>query len=245
MADEEVIRLSKRMSELGLCSRREADQLIEAGKVLVDGSVVSKLGSRVHRGQEITLTKSGQADLDGKKTILINKPVGYVSAQAEPGYTPAIRLITAANQSPSDQPKEIPQNLKSFAPAGRLDIDSKGLLILTQDGLFAAEVIKPDSDIEKEYHVRTDRPLTDKELERLHQPIQMDDRTLKPVKVLRRGEAAFTFLLKEGRKRQIRRMIEIVGAEVVFLKRVRIGKIKLAGLREGHWRYLKPGESLN
>ena len=150
------LRLSKRMSELGLASRREADEWIARGWVRVDGRVVSELGSRVVPGQHITIdarARNAQAQL---VTVLLNKPVGYVSGQAEDGYQPARVLVTPDRQWREDRSgiRFLPQHLRSLVPAGRLDIDSVGLLVLTQDGRIARQLIGEDSEVEKEYLVR-------------------------------------------------------------------------------------------
>ena len=139
----EKVRVSKLMSEQGICSRREADSYIERGWVLVDGVPVTELGTRVFPNQVITLAKAAQSRQEASVTILLNKPIGFVSGQAEQGYRPAITLITAQAQFKSDRsPQRFnPSHLKGLAPAGRLDIDSTGLLILTQDGRIAKQLI--------------------------------------------------------------------------------------------------------
>src|SRR5690606_9526205 len=134
MAPMEKIRISKLMAEQGLCSRREADAYIERGWVRVDGTVVSELGSKAYPDQKITLEKQAQRRQTARITILLNKPVGYVSAQAEGGYRPAVSLINAASHFRTDKSpfRFDPGHLRGLAPAGRLDIDSQGLLVLTQ-----------------------------------------------------------------------------------------------------------------
>ena len=152
----EPLRLSKRMSELGLCSRREADEWIERGWVRVDGKIVSQLGSKVLPHQKITIERQASAEQSKRVTILINKPMGFVSGQAEDGYKPAVTLVNAETRWKEDKSAEVfhPKQLRSLVPAGRLDIDSVGLLVLTQDGRVAKHLIGQDSEIEKEYLVR-------------------------------------------------------------------------------------------
>lgn len=152
----EPLRLSKRMSELGLCSRREADEWIARGWVRVDGQVVSELGSKVLPSQRVTVDRQASAQQARRVTVLIHKPVGYVSGQAEDGYKPAVTLIRPENRWSEDSAPEQfhPSQLKSLVPAGRLDIDSVGLLVLTQDGRIAKTLIGEDTSIEKEYLVR-------------------------------------------------------------------------------------------
>jgi 23S rRNA pseudouridine2604 synthase len=246
--DPALLRLSKRMSELGLCSRREADAWIEKGWVRVDGKVVSELGSKVFPEQKITIERQAQAQQSKLVTILINKPVGYVSGQAEDGYQPAIALVKPESRWEQDSAEEQfhPTQLRSLVPAGRLDIDSVGLLILTQDGRVAKHLIGQDTVIEKEYLVRVQytKPgtLPDWELKRLNHGLTLDGKKLLPAKVRWMNEDQLSFVLREGKKRQIRRMCEMVGLKVVGLKRVRIGKVKLGDLPTGKWRYLRPDE---
>ncbi len=232
------MRISKLMSERGMCSRREADEYIARGWVYVDGRKVEELGSRADPSAKITLDKSSAAIQ--KVTVLLNKPVGYVSGQAEDGYRPAIALIIPENRDPDDrsQTRFVRQHLRGLAPAGRLDIDSTGLLVLTQDGRIARQLIGQDSRIEKEYLVRVEGRLSDKDLQRLNHGLSLDGKPLKPAKVSWLNEDQLRFVLREGRKRQIRRMCELVGLKVTGLKRVRIGSVKLGKLPPGQWRYL-------
>ena len=236
----EKIRLSKRMSELGLCSRREADSYIEKGWVEVDGMVVSELGSKVYPDQKITLHAVARSTQQQQVTILLNKPVGYVSGQAEQGYKPAVTLISAGTRHEKDRSPQrfSPAQLKGLAPAGRLDIDSTGLLVLTQDGRIARQLIGEDSQIEKEYLVRVQGRLAQDGLALLNHGLSLDGKKLKPARVSWQNEDQLRFILKEGRKRQIRRMCELVGLKVTGLKRVRIGRVKLGDLPQGQWRFL-------
>ncbi len=247
------MRLSKRMSELGLCSRREADEWIEQGWVLVDGQRIDTLGTKVHAGQHIEIVANARAAQAKQVTILLHKPVGYVSGQAEDGYEPAITLITLANHWDGDRSETSfsPSHLRRLAPAGRLDIDSTGLLVLTQDGRIAKHLIGAHSPIEKEYLVRVtygerttdiDRHFPAEELAKLRHGLSLDDVPLKPAKVSWQNSEQLRFVLREGKKRQIRRMCELVGLQVVGLKRVRMGRIPLGALPPGQWRYLLPNE---
>ncbi|HVL76597.1 MAG TPA: pseudouridine synthase [Noviherbaspirillum sp.] len=244
----EPIRLSKRMSELGLCSRREADEWIARGWVRVDGAVVSELGSKVLPHQRISIERQASAEQARRVTILLNKPVGYVSGQAEDGYKPAVTLISAASRWEEDKtPLQFHSSqLRSLVPAGRLDIDSVGLLVLTQDGRIAKQLIGEDTSVEKEYlvRVRYTKPgrLPDSDLALLNHGLALDGRKLLPAKVSWQNEDQLRFILREGKKRQIRRMCEAVGLKVLGLKRVRIGGVKLGKLPPGRWRYLAPDE---
>ena len=239
------IRLSKLMSQQGLCSRREADSYITRGWVLVDDKPVTELGSRIFPHQKITLKRAAQNQQEARVTIILNKPIGYVSAQAERDYVPAVTLITAparwaADTSPIRFSNE---HLVGLAPAGRLDIDSQGLLIMTQDGRIAKQLIGADSETDKEYLVRVEGRLSPADLALLNHGISLDDEPLKPAIVEWQNRDQLRFVLREGKKRQIRRMCELVGLKVVGLKRIRIGNIVLGELPVGEWRYLGPGET--
>ena len=233
-------RLSKRMSELGLCSRREADEWIENGWVKVDDQVVNTLGVRVSPDARIEIDPAAARHQSELVTILLNKPVGYVSGQPEDGHEPAIVLIRPENRWPAD-PSPLrfkPSHLRGLAPAGRLDIDSTGLIVFTQDGRVARHLIGKDSEVEKEYLVRVEGTLSDDAMKRLQHGLELDGVQLKPARVSWQNEHQLRFVLREGRKRQIRRMCELVGLRVTGLKRVRSGSVPLGPLPEGNWRYL-------
>lgn len=237
------VRISKLMAEQGLCSRREADTYIEKGWVLVNGERVTELGTRADPGAHIKLDRGARAAQLQQMTILLHKPVGYVSGQPEPGFTPAVTLIQPESQfRVPGTPIFHPSHLKGLAPAGKLDIDSTGLLVLTQDGRVARQLIGEDSSVDKEYLVRVEGRLDDQGLALLNHGLSLDGRRLKPAKVERLNEDQLRFVLVEGRKRQIRRMCELVGLKAVGLKRVRIGKVMLADLPVGQWRFLRDDE---
>lgn len=240
----EKVRISKLMAERGMCSRREADSYIERGWVKVDG-VVATLGERATAAQTITLDKNVALQQSARVTILINKPMAYVSGQAEDGYTPAVALVTAANRARTDRSpiKFDRTQLRGLAVAGRLDIDSTGLLVLTQDGRVARTLIGEDSEIEKEYLVRVQGKLPPGGLELLNEGLSLDGKRLKRAHVQWQNDDQLRFILREGKKRQIRRMCELVGLTVLGLKRVRIGRVMLADLPVGQWRYLGQHES--
>lgn len=243
--DNPLPRLSKRMGELGLCSRREADVWIAKGWVKVDGQVVNTLGTRVSREARIEVVREATAQQNERVTVLLHKPIGYVSGQAEDGYEPAIVLIRPENRWVDDtSPLQFqPRHLNGLAPAGRLDIDSTGLLVLTQDGRIAKQLIGQDSLVEKEYLVRVTGTLDDKGMQRLRHGLMLDGVQLKPAKVTWQNDDQLKFILREGRKRQIRRMCELVGLAVTGLKRVRSGNVVLGKLPAGQWRYLRRDES--
>jgi len=231
------------MAEQGLCSRREADAYIEKGWVKVDGQL-AVLGERAFPDQKITLDRSAAQQQDQSVTILIHKPIGYVSGQAEDGYTPAVALVEPRTQWVNDKSdiRFERSHLRGIAVAGRLDIDSTGLLVLTQDGRVARHLIGETSDVEKEYLVRVSGKLTEHGLALLNLGLSLDGKALKPAVVRWQNDDQLQFILKEGKKRQIRRMCELVGLKVLGLKRVRIGNVRLGDLPVGQWRYLRQNE---
>ena len=233
------------MGELGLCSRREADEWIARGWVKVDGKVVDTLGVRVSPQARIEVDPAATAQQSELVTILLHKPVGYVSGQAEDGHEPAIVLIRPENRWAEDSSpiRFNPAQLRGLAPAGRLDIDSTGLLVFTQDGRVAKHLIGQDSSVEKEYLVRVTGTLATDGLQRLRHGLTLDGVRLKPAQVSWQNDDQLRFLLREGRKRQIRRMCELVGLTVTGLKRVRSGNVRLGGLPPGKWRYLRRDET--
>jgi 23S rRNA pseudouridine2604 synthase len=245
------------MAELGLCSRREADAWIDQGWVRVNGQV-AEMGMQVGSTDRITVEREAQAQQEQQVTVLLHKPMGYVSGQAEDGHEPAMVLFQARNQWTGDTTRIrfSPAQFKGLAPAGRLDIDSVGLLVMTQDGRVARQLIGEDADMEKEYLVRVTcaGPNGDvavnvqahfpaAQMQRLRHGLNLDGKPLKPAQVEWQNPEQLRFVLKEGKKRQIRRMCEQVGLKVVGLKRIRMGRISLGALPVGQWRYLGPKET--
>ncbi len=241
---KESVRLSKLMSARGLCSRREADACIAKGLVFVDGRRITELGTKVDPDCAIRLDTQARALQAERVTILLHKPVGYVSGQPEPGYQPAAALILPATRWRADStPRRFArEQLLGLAPAGRLDIDSTGLLVLTQDGRIAKQLIGNDSDVDKEYLVRVEGRLDAQGLALLNHGLSLDGHRLRPAQVAWQNADQLRFVLREGRKRQIRRMCEQVGLRVTGLKRVRIGRVRLGELPPGQWRYLHADE---
>jgi len=283
-----TVRLNKRMAELGMASRREADDWIAKGWVKVNGKV-AEMGMQVAPDVAIEIDPQARGQQATQVTILLNKPIGYVSGQAEDGHEPAAVLIQPQNRWRDDNARFFfhPSQLRGLAPAGRLDIDSTGLMVLTQDGRVARQLIGEDSVMEKEYLVRVvytgvaneaaatsaaatygarpaARPAPPTQLSRiddddpvstdvqsvfpaeklrlLRHGLSLDGQALKPAKVEWQNPEQLRFVLTEGKKRQIRRMCELVGLKVVGLKRVRIGSVMLGNLPVGQWRYLAPHE---
>ncbi len=228
-----------------MCSRREADRYIERGLVYVDGKPISELGTKIFPDQEIEMSEEGLKRQSTQVTILLNKPVGYVSSEPEHNHKEAIDLIEKSTRWRTDRsPRRFLSNqLKGLVPAGRLDIDSTGLLVLTQDGRVARRIIGENSEVDKEYLVRVTGQISDTGLQQLNHGLSLDEKPLKPAQVVWQNEDQLRFILHEGKKRQIRRMCELVDLKVVGLKRIRVGRVMLGNLPSGQWRYLRDDES--
>ena len=250
------IRLNKRMADLGLCSRREADDWIARGWVFVNGEP-AQMGQRVQAQDSIHVDKAAYVQQEQLVTFLLHKPVGYVSGQPEDGYPSAATLLGSGSRWPGDKTsmRFLPRQLRGLAPAGRLDIDSTGLLVLTQDGRIARQLIGADSTTDKEYLVRVEyatpqgvvrervqAAFPPEKLALLRHGLSLDGQALQPAQVDWQNPEQLRFVLTEGKKRQIRRMCEAVGLHVVGLKRVRIGRIMLGDLPSGQWRFLRADE---
>lgn len=247
-----TVRLNKRMADLGLCSRREADDWIARGWVRVNG-LPAVMGQPVAANACIEVARDAEQQQRLQVTILINKPVGYVSGQAEDGHEPAVALVQPENRwrECNSRMRWGFEQLRGLAPAGRLDIDSIGLLVLTQDGRVARQLIGEDSEMEKEYLVRVSYGAETLNVQAAFPPerlallchgLSLDGQPLRPAQVSWQNPEQLRFVLKEGKKRQIRRMCEQVGLFVTGLKRVRIGRVNLGHLPIGQWRYLMPHE---
>lgn len=232
-------RVNKWLAQSGVCSRREAEDLIARGLVTIDGAAVTDPGRKIEAGQTLTLADRADAGLAPALSVVIHKPVGYVSAQPEPGQTPAARLLTKANLVGPGAP---PPATASLPPLGRLDMDSRGLLLLSQDGVLAKAVIGPESTLDKEYIVAVEGGVTERKIAWLRHGLELDGRKLKPAQVTPLRDGRLRFVLREGRNRQIRRMAELVDLVVVDLYRIRIGPLRLGDLPEGRWRLLTADE---
>jgi 23S rRNA pseudouridine2604 synthase len=236
--EAEPQRVNRWLAQAGVCSRREAETLIGEGKVRIDGEVVTDPGRKIMPGQVLTLADDD--DGQGRFTAVINKPAGIVSAQPDPGQIPAVRLITRKTQWGQLAP--FPKLDGGLAPLGRLDMDSRGLLLLSQDGVLAKAVIGPESRLDKQYRVRVEGEITEARMALLRHGLALDGRQLKPALVRRLAGQGLDIVLTEGRNRQIRRMCELVDLRVVDLQRVRIGPLTLDSLPEGRWRLLGEAE---
>jgi 23S rRNA pseudouridine2604 synthase len=245
----EPLRVNKWLAAEGVVSRREAEALIADGLVSIDGARVDDPGRKIEPGQTLSIQ-------EGKRrtpiSAVINKPIGYVSAQPEGEQIPAARLLTAANldRASSDAqaglkargPEHLPTKNTSLAPLGRLDQDSRGLLILSEDGVLAKALVGETSALEKEYLVRVEGRIEERKLVLLRHGLTLDQRKLKPAKITQIEPQRLRFILNEGMKRQIRRMCDMVDLNVTDLLRLRIGPLKLGNLQEGKWRALSAAE---
>lgn len=237
-------RIAKLMAARGLCSRREAERLIDAGCVLVDGEVVRQQGAKASEDARIEITGAGAALLGGRSTVLLNKPIGVVSTQPEPGQRPAWTLIRAATLRGSVEPAlrdRLVAEAEQLSVAGRLDRASRGLLVLTQDGTVARRIIGGNG-VEKAYLVTVTPAPRDEQIRKLNGPLRLDGVALRPMQVTRAGADRLRFVLVEGRKHQIRRCCRTVGLEVTDLQRIAVGPLRLGDLPEGCWRVVAPEE---
>lgn len=221
------MRLNKYIASKNIASRREADKLIEEGKVVINGSVVTNKATIVSDDDKVEFLFDVKKIRENKVVIKLNKPKGYVVSNNAKEGIPILNLVN--------------KDFNDIYPVGRLDKDSMGLIILTNDGVLAKKIIAPMSSVEKEYYVRVDNEITDGALEKLRFGLSLDGEKLKRANVVRIDKTSFYITLTEGKNRQIRRMCTKVGLEVIVLKRIRIAKIKLDRLKEGE--YLKLNES--
>jgi len=221
------VRLVKYLAHSGVASRRAAEELIAAGRVRVGGEVVTDPARDVGEGTKVEVDGRVVA-LESPEVWAVNKPTGIVSTAREPGRRGAVTELV-------DSPNRL-------YPVGRLDADSTGLILLTNDGELANRLTHPRYGVPKTYRARLARPPSDRDLDRLRRGVRLDDGMTAPAEVGRLGERELEITIREGRKRQIRRMVEAVGNEVEVLIRVRIGSLELGGLRRGAARQLDERE---
>jgi 23S rRNA pseudouridine2604 synthase len=233
-------RVNKWLAQNGVCSRREAEALIEQGLISIEGETVSDVGRKIAPGQTLSIADTGTALLENALTVIIHKPVGLVSSQPEGEQIPAARLLTRENLQGAAS--VMPRGNQHLAPLGRLDQDSRGLLLLSEDGVLAKALIGPESTLEKEYLVRVAGEVTAQKLALLRHGLALDGRQLRPAEVEAMSPMTLRFVLREGRNRQIRRMCELVELDVIDLFRTRIGPLTLGDLPEGKWRPLRAAE---
>ena len=232
--EDEPQRVNKWLAQAGVCSRREAEALIADGLVSIDGEVVEDVGRKILTGQTLVLADRATNKLDSSLTVMIHKPVGIVSSQPDPGQIPAVRLLK--RESLWAHEAVIPNFSNRLAPVGRLDMDSRGLLLMSEDGVVAKAVIGPQSELEKEYRVAIMGEITEEKLELMRFGLELDGRELRPAHVEVISDQRLQVILQEGRNRQIRRMCELLEWKVVDLFRVRVGSLTLGDMPEGTWR---------
>jgi 23S rRNA pseudouridine2604 synthase len=225
-APDKAVRLNKYISETGVCSRREADKWIEAGRVSLNGAPAT-LGHKVAEGDEVRI----DGNLVGAKKkaiyIALNKPVGITCTTEAHVADNIVRFVGHSER---------------IFPVGRLDKDSEGLILLTNDGDIVNEILRSENEHEKEYMVSVNRPITDLSLKMLASGVKIMGMTTKPCRVERVDAETFRLVLTQGLNRQIRRMCSALGYRVRRLQRVRIISIHVGALRAGEWRYLSDAE---
>lgn len=220
-------RINKYLSENGYCSRREADRLISAGRVFVNGKK-AKLGDQIGEGDDVRVDGRDKKKPPQKIYILLNKPVG---------------IMVTSDRKKKDNVIDFIGLKERIFPVGRLDVKSEGLLILTNDGTLANRLMHPRYEHEKEYVVEVDRALDSKDIKKWQTGVELEDGMTLPAKVRKMDRTRFAMILREGRNRQIRRMCEALGYNVVTLTRTRILTLKMPTTYPvGNWRHLTQSE---
>lgn len=228
------MRLQKFLSMAKVCSRRAGEQLIREGRVKVNGSVVSEPGVKVDPEKDRVEVDERPVKLSGERRyLLLYKPAGFLTTLKDPARRPTVKDLVGSAAG-------------RVFPVGRLDMYTSGLLLLTDDGELAHRLMHPSYGAEKEYLVRVRGEVAPETLRRLARGVDLEDGRTAPATVkLVRGDqesSLLSLVIKEGRNRQVRRMMEAVGHKVISLKRVRFGPLVLAGLKPGEWRFLTAGE---
>jgi len=224
-----AMRLQKFLSTAGVCSRRKGESYITAGRIKVNGKVVTELGTKIDPSKDTVKFDNKPVAADKRLVyIALHKPIGYVSSCSQKKEKIILDLFL-----------DVPERIY---PVGRLDKDSTGLILLTNDGSIHQRISHPSFDHEKEYDVTLAAPISDIDLNKISSGVELGGKKTRRAIVQRISKKRFRITLKEGRNRQIRRMAEKVGNRVESLKRLRISNIRLGTLGEGSWRYLKPKE---
>ena len=223
------VRLQKWLASAGVCSRRKGEGLIREGRVAVNGKVVTALGTKIDPAVDRVAVDGAPVGAATEKPvyIIVHKPRGVVTSCEQEGVPVVVDLVACDTR---------------IYPVGRLDKDSTGLVLLTNDGRLHHGLLHPSFDHEKEYEVTVARPVTDGALRRMAEGMPMMGTRTRPALVRRRAGRRFRITLKEGKNRQIRRMVRKVGNHVVALKRIRMASIRLGNLKEGQWRHLTDKE---
>ncbi len=228
--DKEPVRLQKFLADAGICSRRKAEELIKAGRVKVNGKLVREMGIKVVPGKNRVYVDERQVAVPKSHTyIALNKPRGYLSTVRDPYGRPTVMDL-------------IPKVRERLYPVGRLDFDSEGLVLMTDNGSLTYRLLHPSHKVPKRYLVTIRGRLSKKDISTLESGVEIDGKRTQPCKITTigrtRGKSVVEVELKEGRKRQIRRMFEMIGHPVVRLKRIKIGPLELGNLGPGKWRHL-------
>ncbi len=227
-----MIRLNKYIATCGVCSRRSADELIASGKVKVNGIVTKELGTQIDDKKDIVYVNNKKVSLKEEKVyIMLNKPKGYVTTNNEQFLRPSTKDL-------------IKERVRVF-PIGRLDMNTEGLLLLTNDGNFANKLMHPSNKIEKTYIITLRKSITDEQIKMLQNGVDIGGYITKPAKVKRISKIEIEIKISEGKNRQIRRMCEAVDAELKNLKRVQVGNLELGDLKLGKYRFLNIDEVNN
>ena len=221
------MRLAKYLAHSGVASRRRSEQLVAQGRVRVAGEIVTDPARDVDEGSAVEVDGRPAAP-EPREVWLLNKPAGVVSTAREPGRR---RAVT-----------ELVESSRRLYPVGRLDADSTGLILLTNDGELAARLTHPRYEVPRTYRVRTRRPASAEQLHDLRDGVVLDDGPTAPARVRKASPRVLEITIHEGRNRQLRRMVEAVGNQVVDLQRVRFGSLALGEVAEGRARRLRPAE---
>lgn len=227
-----MIRLNKYIATCGVCSRRGADELIAIGKVKVNGIVTKEMGTQIDDKKDIVYVNNKKVSLKEEKVyIMLNKPKGYVTTNNEQFSRPSTKDL-------------IKEKVRVF-PIGRLDMNTEGLLLLTNDGDFANKLMHPSNKVEKTYIITLRKNITDEQIKMLQNGVDIGGYITKPAKVKRISKLEIEIKISEGKNRQIRRMCEAVDAELKNLKRVQVGNLELGDLKLGKYRFLNIDEVNN
>ncbi len=220
------LRISRYLYLKNICSRREADRLISEGQILINGKK-AVLGQKINLNDKIEILKKGKEKIKNKKIIILNKPIGYLSHK------------TGNNQKTASSLIHLKEKL---SPVGRLDKNSRGLLILSNDGRLVDKILNPKFEHEKEYLVKVDKKINKSFIKRMSEGVNIEGYFTKKTKVWKITDKSFKIILTEGKKHQIRRMVAALGYKVIDLKRLRVMNLKLKNLKEGEWREIKGKE---
>ncbi len=242
LADNKI-RISKLLTDQNICSRKKAEEFVFSLFIKANGKLVEKPEHKVSPTDFILLHKKAVLELQNQRTIILNKPPGFVSSFDDPKYELALNLATENNYTGFKFESIEPE---SYGVVGRLDADSRGLLIYSQDGSFAKSIIGEKAIVEKEYIVKIMGQIDSVKIKKLEFGLSLDGKALKRATIKQLGPNKLKFILVEGKNRQIRRMCGAVNLQVTDLHRVRIGSIHLPkDLHEGKWLFLSDLEPPN